>query len=88
MDDRLSAIKVGFQVFLEEGSEECGGVRAVAPEGRDEIVVYIENAGDFTIPLSAIRSAHDGKVILNPTALDQSALNAIGHAHDREEPGF
>jgi hypothetical protein len=88
MDDRLSAIKVGFQVFFEEGSEECGGVRAVAPEGRAEIIVYIENAGAFTIPVSAIRSAHDGKVVLNPAALDQSVLDSIAHAHDREEPGL
>ncbi|HET8564617.1 MAG TPA: hypothetical protein VFM35_12150 [Candidatus Binatia bacterium] len=88
MDAVLRDIKFGFQVFVEEGSEECGAVRDVAPEGRAEIVVYIENAGHFFVPVSAIRSAHDGKVVLNPVALDQDLLDAIAHAHDREEPGL
>lgn len=86
MDERVSAIRVGFQVFVEEGSEECGAVREVAPEGRAEIIVYIENAGDFVVPASAIRSAHDAKVVLNPGRLDQDLLDAIAHAHDREAP--
>jgi hypothetical protein len=88
MNKILSAIKPGFQVFMEERAEECGGVRAVAPEGRDEIVVYIENAGDFTVNAEAIRRAHDSKVILDPTRLDKDLLTAIAHAHEREEPGL
>jgi hypothetical protein len=88
MDNRVSVIKVGFQVFVEEGGVECGAVREVAPQGRAEIIVYIENAGDFVVPASAIRSAHDAKVVLNPARLDQDLLNAIAHAHDRETPGF
>jgi hypothetical protein len=88
MDEILSAIGVGFQVYLEEGGEECGAVRDVAPQSRDEIIVYIENAGDFVVPLSAIESAHDAKVVLDRTRLDPRMLEAIGHAHDREEPGL
>lgn len=88
MDDILRDIKVGFQVFVEEGSEECGAVRGVAPEGRAEIVVYIENGGDFIVPVSAVRSAHVGKVVLNSGGLDEDLLDAIAHAHDREEPGL
>jgi hypothetical protein len=88
MDDRLSAIRVGFQVFVKEGAEECGAVREVAPEGRAEIVVYIENAGDFTVSVDAIRSAHDGKVVLDPARIDEDLLAAIAHAHDREVPGL
>ena len=88
MNNVSSAVRVGFQVFIEEGAEECGAVRAVAPEGRAEIVVFIENAGDFTIAADAIRSAHDSKVILDPTRLDKDLLAAIGHAHDREESGL
>ena len=83
-----SIVKVGFQVFLEEGGEECGAVREVAPEGRAEIIVYIENAGDFVIPASAIHSAHDAKVILIRARLDQDVLDAIDRAHDREARGF
>ncbi len=88
MNTILSVIKAGFQVFVQEGAEECGGVRAVAPEGRAEIVVYIENAGDFTVAADAIRRVHDGKVILDPARIDKDLLTAIAHAHDREEPGL
>jgi hypothetical protein len=88
MDEILSPIEAGFQVYLEEGGEEFGAVREVAPNSRDEIVVYVENAGDFTVPASAIESAHDAKVILDPARLDPQMLEAIAHAHDREEPGI
>jgi hypothetical protein len=86
--DTGTIVKIGFQVFIEEGGEECGAVRDVAPEGRAEIIVYIENAGDFVVPATAIRSAHDGKVILHPARLEQDLLDAIAHAHDRERRGL
>ena len=87
MHQRLKAIEIGFQAYLEEGGEEFGAVRAVAPAERDEIVVYVENAGDFTVPLRAVRCVHDGKVVLDRAQLDQPLLDAIVHAHEREEPG-
>jgi hypothetical protein len=87
-NDLLRAIRVRFQVFVEEGAEECGTVREVAPEGRAEIVVYIENAGDFIVPVDAIRSVHGGKVVLNRARIDEDLLAAIAHAHDREERGL
>ena len=87
MDD-LSAIEIGYQVYLKEGGEPCGAVRAVAAGGRSEIIVYIENAGEFVVPASAVRAAHDAKVILDRQQLDQPLLDAIAHAHDREVPGL
>jgi hypothetical protein len=86
MINHVSTIEIGYQVFVEEGGEECGAVREVAPEERDEIVVYIENAGDFSVPTQAIRSVHDGKVILDAQHLDERLRDAIAHAHDSEEP--
>jgi len=86
--DNVNAIEIGFQVYLEEGADPCGGVRRVSPGGRPEVVVYIENGGEFTVPVSSIRSAHDGKVILDRTQLDQPLLDTIAHAHDREVPGL
>jgi len=86
--DRVKNIKVGDQAYLEEGGEECGAVREVAPGGRHEITVYVENAGDFGVSFDAIRSAHDGKVVLDRGRIDQRLLNAVKHAHDREEPGL
>jgi hypothetical protein len=81
-------IKVGFQTFLSDGGEEFGAVRVVAPGGRPEFVIYVENAGDFVIPLDAVESVHSEKVILNCAKLDDRLRRAIGHAHDAEKRGF
>jgi hypothetical protein len=80
-------IEVGFQVFASDGGEEFGAVRHVAPGGLPEIVIYVENAGDFTVPLNAVEAVHSGKVILNCKHLDPRLRRAIGHAHDAEKPG-
>ena len=41
------AIEVGFQTFVSDGGEEFGAVREVRPNGGPELVIYVENAGDF-----------------------------------------
>ncbi len=81
-------IEVGFQAFISDGGEEFGAVRAVAPGGRSELVIYVENAGDFAVPLDAVESVHSGKVIFNCAKLDHRLRRAIGHAHDAEKRGF
>lgn len=81
-------IKVGFQTFVSDGGEEFGAVRAVAPGGKPELVIYVENAGDFVLPLDAVESVHSEKVILNCAKLDDRLRRAIRHAHDAEKPGF
>ena len=48
--------------------------------------IYVENAGDFTVPLDAVESVHSGKVIFNCAKLDRRLRQAIGHAND--EAGF
>ena len=78
-------IKVGFQAFVSDGGEEFGAVRQVSPS---ELVIYVENAGDFTVPLSAVDSVHSEKVVLNCAKLDRKLRHAIGHAHDSEKPGL
>jgi hypothetical protein len=83
---QLSHIEVGFQVYLAEGGEEFGAVRGYVPN-TNALVVYVENAGDFVVPLEAVRSVHDGKVILDAGRIDKRLRQAIIHAHDREEPG-
>jgi len=80
-------IEVGFQTFISDGGEEFGAVRQVAPAGRPELVIYVENAGDFTVPIDAVQSVHSEKVILNCRKLDRRLREAIGHAHDSEKPG-
>src|SRR6266699_7316703 len=80
-------IKVGFQAFASDGGEEFGAVREVSPNGRPELIIYVENAGDFTVPLDAVEAVHFEKVILNCAKLDRRLRQAIGHAHDAEKPG-
>jgi len=77
-------IRIGFQAFTSDGGEEFGAVRGIGPQ---ELTVYVENAGDFSIPMSAVEAVHSEKVIVNCKKLDQRLRKAIGHAHDREEPG-
>jgi hypothetical protein len=80
------AIEVGYQTFVSDGGEEFGAVREVSPNGRTELVIYVENAGDFVVPLSAVAAVHSQKVILTCGKLDHRLRQAIGHAHDAEEP--
>ena len=77
----------GFEVFAHDGEHAFGAVRGIRPHGRPEFVVYVENAGDFTVPLSAVTAVHSGKVIVDPRKLDKKLRQAIGHAHDAEDPG-
>jgi hypothetical protein len=80
------AIEVGYQTFVSDGDVAFGAVRQVAPRGRPELVIYVENAGDFVVPLTAVEAVHAQKVILDCGKLDADLRTAIGHAHDAEEP--
>jgi hypothetical protein len=40
------AIEIGYQAFVSDDGEEFGAVRAVSPNGRPELVIYVENAGN------------------------------------------
>ncbi len=81
-------IEEGFEVFAHDGEVAFGAVREVAPRGRPELVVYVENAGDFTVPFDAVVDVHMGKVIVNSAKLDPRLKQAIGHAHDAEDPNI
>lgn len=76
-------IEPEFMVFIGEGGEGIGAVRAVHDA---DIVIYVENAGEFKVARSAIRAVHDRKVVLAAERLDKALLKAIGHRHDREDP--
>ncbi len=82
---RLPLVQVGDQVFGSEGGEAFGAVREVAPFGRPDLVVFVENAGDFTIPLRAVRAVHDRKVVLAMERLPSGVLLAVRQAHAREQ---
>ena len=78
-------IEVGYQAFVSDGGEEFGAIRAISRNG---VVVYVENAGDFEVPLEAVQAVHSKKVIFDCSKLDERIRRAIGHAHDAEVPGL
>jgi len=78
-------IEVGYQAFAADGGEEFGAIREVS---RDGVVVYVENAGEFRVPLEAVRAVHSQKVIFDCSKLDAGLRRAIGHAHDGEVSGL
>jgi hypothetical protein len=88
-DERImnEQIEIGYQTFINDGGEEFGAVRKVSPGGQPELVIYVENAGEFVVPLDAVKAVHSGKVILDYSRLDSRLQKAIDHAHDAEKPG-
>jgi hypothetical protein len=80
-------INEGFMIFVSDGDEGVGSVRQLR-HGLPELVVYIENAGDFVVPLSAVKSVHSDKVVLDFDRLDLRVRNAIRHARDSEDPNY
>ncbi len=75
-------VTVGDQVFVDANLEEVGAVRQVA---KDHLIIYIENAGDFQIEGPSVKSAHDGKVVLDGATLDSKLKAALKIAHAAEE---
>ncbi len=76
-------IEPGFMAFLVDGKDGIGAVREVTSTS---LVLYIENAGEFVVPRSAVKDVHSQKVLLKPDLLDKRLLAAIGHVHDSEDP--
>lgn len=79
----MKDIQQGYMAFFHEGSE---GVGAVTDVTSDEIVVYVENFGPFTVSMSAVKDVHDNKVILEKGRVSSAFLKAVAHAHDAEDP--
>ena len=77
-------IEIGYKAYTHDGGEEFGAVRQVSPE----VVIYVENAGEFVVPTDAITAVHSQKVIVNFERLDPALQRAIRHAHDAEVPGL
>ena len=77
-------IKVGFQTFVSDGQEEFGSIREISHDGH-RLTVYVENAGDFTVPENAIVSVQSEKVTFDCKKLEPALRAAIGHAHDAEQ---
>ncbi|MFC5435640.1 hypothetical protein ACFPME_03675 [Rhodanobacter umsongensis] len=83
----LEHIREGSMVFASDGEEGIGAVRELRP-GSSELVIYVENGGDFVVPVSAVRAVHSDKVVLNLDRLDAEVRDAIRHARDSEDPYY
>ena len=75
-------IRKDLPVFLHDGEVAIGAVRGMS--GHD-VIIYIENGGDFTIPRSAVQDVHEHKVILDGGKLDEKVRAAIARAHSAED---
>jgi len=76
-------IQEGFDVFLRDGGGNVGAVRAVRVH---EIVVYVENAGDFVVPMSSVVDAESEKDILDSKKLPERMLEAVRVRERAEDP--
>lgn len=81
----MHGAKEGYMVFLADGAEGIAAVRKVYDS---KIVIYVENSGDFTIPMDAISDIHSQKIVLNPQMLDHKLLEAIKRMHKSEDSGL
>lgn len=79
----MNPIRNDYAVFVHDGDKQVGAVRHVSAH---EIRIYVENAGDFAVPLSAVKEVEDDKVVLDCAKLDMALRKAIGHAHQAEDP--
>jgi len=79
----MNPIKEDYVVFVHDGDKQIGAVRHVS---HNEIRVYVENAGDFAVPLSAVKEVTDDKVVLDGSKLAADLRKAISHAHSGEDP--
>lgn len=78
-------IEEGDDVFVHDGDKAFGAVRRTTPDG---LVVYVENAGDFTVSRTAVKEVEEGKVVLDCGKLEHRLRRAIGHAHEDEDPAI
>jgi len=77
----LSEIATGWLVLASEGSVGIGGVRAIH---KDHLVVHIEGFGEVNVRADQVKSAHDGKVVLDMANLPEDMIHAIARAHGGE----
>ena len=76
-------IEPGMMVFTAEGQE---GIAAVRTVDQGTFKIHIENAGEFNLPLTAVKKVHDGKVVVDPALLTADVREALGHIHEAEDP--
>ncbi len=86
MARRLPLIEVGYPVFLADGADSFGAVRRLdLSASAPTLVVDIEGAGDFRIPLDAVEKVAAKKVLVRWDLLDPEVRRAIEHTTEAED---
>lgn len=75
-------IREDMPVFLHDGDVAIGSVHDIR---KDSLEIYIENAGDYVVPMSAVQDVHNDKLILDGRKLDKKLQAIIARAHDAED---
>ncbi|PPU07624.1 hypothetical protein [Xanthomonas arboricola] len=81
----MQQIEIGQMVFVRDGEVGVGAIREVRKDGA-ELVISIENGGDFVLPATVVRDVHSGKVMLDVEQLPEDVRHALRHPHDNELP--
>ncbi|PPV06403.1 hypothetical protein XBLMG947_2371 [Xanthomonas bromi] len=79
----MQQLEIGQMVFLRDGEVDVGAIREIRNDGT-ELVIHIENGGDFVLPASVVRDVHSGKVMLEVDQRPDEVRNAFRHPHDSE----
>jgi hypothetical protein len=82
------AIQEGFEVFISDNDKPFGAVRQKPARAKGDFVIYVENAGEFTVSSGSVHAVHAQKVILDKAKLDKRLRDAIRHAHEAEDPNI
>lgn len=75
-------IEIGYVAFIDGRVSAIGAIRDVM---NDSVLIYVENSGDFSVPITAVIAVHDGKVVLDKSKLQKPLLAAVDHSHDQED---
>lgn len=81
----IEGIEIGDMAFYRDGGVAIGAVQKLT---NNSVCIYVENAGEFNIPFSAISSTHSHKVILLHDLMTETFLAATRHAHDDEDDEY
>lgn len=74
-------VEIGDQLFEREDGSAFGAVVEVHPHS---LLVDIEGYGQVVLAAAAVKSVHDGKLIIDTSALPPELQDKIAHAHDSE----
>jgi hypothetical protein len=71
-------IEAGDDVFVDDDEYIIGHVRRATLR---EVVIFVEDSGDFTLPRETVAAADNNRVVLHCAKLPLKMRAVIGHLH-------